>query len=109
VKIGVVACSVMKRELDGLLVNVPQIARVIYLEIALHCNPQRMKEVIKEKVNSIKDEVDVVFLGYGYCQSLRGIEDEFEISIIMPQMDDCIQILLNPQKYAAEIRKEVGT
>jgi hypothetical protein len=24
-------------------------------------------------------------------------------------MDDCIQILLTPQKYASEIRKEVGT
>ena len=99
----------MKRELDKLLLKVPEITELIYLEVALHCNPQKMKEAIKEQILSIKDKVDVIFLGYGYCQSLKGIEDEFEMPIIMPQMDDCIQILMTPQKYAAEIRKEVGT
>ena len=108
-KIGVIACSVMKLELSQLLEAVPEIAEASYLEIALHCNPQRMKEVIREQILSIKDRVDVIFLGYGYCQSLKGIEDEFDIPIVMPQMDDCIQILMTPQKYASEIRKEVGT
>jgi len=68
-----------------------------------------MKQVIREQILSIKDRVDVIFLGCGYCQSLKGIEDEFDIPIVMPQMDDCIQILMTPQKYALEIRKEVGT
>jgi hypothetical protein len=68
-----------------------------------------MKEAIKEQLLSIKDKVDVIFLGYGYCQSLKGIEDEFDIPIVMPQLDDCIQILMTPQKYTEEIRKEVGT
>jgi hypothetical protein len=99
----------MKRELNVLLAAVPEVTEVIFLEIALHCFPQKMKEAIKEQIVLIKDRVDVIFLGYGYCQSLKGIEDEFEIPIVMPQMDDCIQILMTPQKYAAAIRKEVGT
>ena len=109
VRIGVVACNVMKRELDRLLQSMPEVTEVIYLELALHCYPAKMKETIKQQINSIKDKVDVIFLGYGYCQSLKGIEDELDIPVIMPQMDDCIQILLTPQKYASEIRKEVGT
>jgi hypothetical protein len=109
VRIGVVACTVMKLELEKLLQTVPEVTEVIFLEVALHCYPQKMKEAIKEQILSIKDRVDVIFLGYGYCQSLKGIEDEFDIPIVMPQMDDCIQILMTPQKYAAEIRKEVGT
>ncbi len=108
-KIGVIACKVMKLELDRLLQSVPQATEVIYLEVALHCYPEKMKEAIKEQILSIKDKVDVIFLGYGYCQSLKGIENEFEIPIVKPQMDDCIQILMTPQKYASEIRKEVGT
>ena len=99
----------MKLELSKLLEGAPEFTEVIYLEIALHCFPQKMKEAIKEQILSIKDKVDVIFLGYGYCQSLKGIEDEFDIPIVMPQMDDCIQILMTPQKYASEIRKEVGT
>jgi hypothetical protein len=109
VRIGVIACSVMKLELEKLLEAFPEVTEVTFLEVALHCYPQKMKEAIKEQILSIKNKVDVIFLGYGYCQSLKGIEDEFEIPIVMPQMDDCIQILMTPQKYAAEIRKEVGT
>ncbi len=109
VRIGIVACSIMKRELEPIVKAMPQVVREVYLEVALHCYPQKMKESIRERINSIKDEVDAIFLGYGFCQSLKGIEDEFEIPIIMPQLDDCIQILLTPKKYASEMRKEVGT
>jgi hypothetical protein len=108
-RIGVIACNVMRLELSKLLKSMPEVTESIFLEIALHCFPQKMKEAIKEQIISIKDKVDVIFLGYGYCQSLKGIEDEFDIPIVMPQLDDCIQILMTPQKYASEIRKEVGT
>jgi len=108
-RIGVVACDIMKRELERIFPAVPEISEIIWLEAALHCRPKSMKEVIVENINAIKDRVDVIFLGYGYCQSLKGIEDEFDIPIVMPQMDDCIQILMTPETYLQEIRKEVGT
>jgi hypothetical protein len=108
-KIGVIACDIMKRELDRVLDSTPGISQIIYLEAALHCKPKHMKQVIKEKIDSIKDSVDLIFIGYGYCQSLKGIEDEYDIPIILPQFDDCIAILFTPEKYAEEVRKEVGT
>ena len=109
VRIGVVACEVMRLELDLLLKDIPEIADVIYLEVALHCYPERMKGTIKEKVSSLVDKVDVIFLGYGYCRSLEGIDKEFGVPVVMPQMDDCIQILMTPEKYHEQIRREVGT
>ncbi|MBF0291497.1 MAG: DUF1638 domain-containing protein [Nitrospinae bacterium] len=108
-KIGVIACDIMKRELDKALGSTPGISQIIYLEAALHCKPKHMKQVIKERIDSIKNDVDLIFLGYGYCQSLRGIEAEYDIPIILPQLDDCIAILFTPEKYAEEVRKEVGT
>jgi PII-like signaling protein len=74
----------MKLELDQLLKEVPEMTEVIYLEVALHCFFQKMKEIIKEQIHAIQEKVDVIFLGYGYCQALKGIEDEFEIPIVMP-------------------------
>jgi len=109
VRLGVIACDIMKRELEPLLKKIPCIAKVIFLEMALHCYPEKMKIAIKEQIDLIKDEVDAVFLGYGFCQSLKDIEDEFDIPVVMPQLDDCIQILMSPEKYRNEIRKEVGT
>jgi hypothetical protein len=108
-RIGVVACDMMKLELDKLLSKIPGITEIIYLEAALHCRPKKMKETILENMVSIKERVDVIFLGYGYCQSLQGIEEEIDIPVVMPQMDDCLQIFMTPQKYGEEIRKEVGT
>ena len=75
----------------------------------MHIYPEKMKETIKGQINGIKNEVDVIFLGYGFCQSLRGIENEVDIPVVMPQLDDCIAILFTPERYVAEKRKEVGT
>jgi hypothetical protein len=108
-KIGVVACEIMRHELEHLLPSFPEVSDVIFLEAALHCSLDRMRATVLEKMRSLQDSVDVIFLGYGFCRSMRGIEDEMEIPVVMPQMDDCIQILMTPQKYATEIRKEVGT
>ncbi|MGD0229213.1 MAG: DUF1638 domain-containing protein [Syntrophorhabdales bacterium] len=108
-KIAVIACDIMKRELGKLLADRPEVTKVIFLEMALHVHPEKLKEAIKEQINSIKDEIDAVFLGYGFCQSLRGIENEVDVPVVMPQLDDCIAILFTPERYAAEKRKEVGT
>lgn len=108
-KIGIVACNVIKRELDQLLPDFPEVTEIIYLDGALHIDSEKLKAAVKESVAAFKDSVDVVFLGYGYCQSLKGIEAEVDIPVVLPQVDDCISLLLTPERYAAEIRKEAGT
>ena len=108
-RIGVIACNIMKRELDKLLADVPEVTKVVFLEAALHVYPKKMKETIKEQINAIKDEVDVILLGYGFCQSLQGIEYEVDVPVVMPQLDDCVAILFTPERYKAEKKKEVGT
>lgn len=108
-KIGVVACNIMQRELEKLLGDMPGIEEVVWLDGALHVHPEKMKETIRDEVNKLKGRVDTVFLGYGFCQSLKGLDQEFDFPVILPQVDDCIALLLTPERYAEEIRKEVGT
>ena len=108
-KIGIIACDIMKGEIERLLADKEEVTEVVFLEAALHVYPQKMKERIKEEIAAIKDRVDVVFLGYGFCQSLQGIENEVDVPVVMPRLDDCISILFTPERYAAEKRKEVGT
>ena len=108
-KIGVVACNILQRELDKLLSGMPGIEEVVYLDGALHVTPLKMKETIRAEVEKFRGRVDVVFLGYGYCQSLKGFDEEFDFPVVLPQVDDCIALLLTPERYAEEIKKEVGT
>jgi hypothetical protein len=108
-KIGVIACDMIKLELQKVLPGHPEVSEVVWLESALHVYPQRMKETILAQINDMKERVDVIFLGYGFCQSLKGIEAEVDFPIVLPQYDDCLSILLTPERYAEEKRKEVGT
>ncbi|MCC6346669.1 MAG: DUF1638 domain-containing protein [Nitrospirales bacterium] len=108
-RIGVIACDIMQRELEKVLGGAAEVTVKIYLEYALHTEPQKLKELIKEKINAMRDDVDVVLLGYGFCKSLEGIEKELDIPIVMAQCEDCISILLTPEGRAREIEKEAGT
>ncbi len=108
-QVAIVACSILQRELEKALEKLQWTPEVIYLDAALHVNPQNMRRLLVEKINGMADRVDAVFLGYGFCQSLQGIEDECSIPVILPQVDDCISLLLGPERYAEEVKKETGT
>lgn len=108
-RLGVIACTALKPELDRLLPSVPEVASVLYLEASLHNHPQNMLQRLRTEIRAMAPLVDAVFLGYGYCQCLRGLDQEFDIPVILPQVDDCIALLLTPERYAEEIRREVGT
>jgi len=108
-KIGVIACDMIKLELEKVLPDHPEVTEIVWLESALHVYPERMKETIIDRINEMKGQVDVIFLGYGYCQSLKGIEAEVDIPVILPQYDDCLAMLLTPERYAEEKKKECGT
>ena len=71
-KIGVVACNILQRELDKLFSAMPDIEEVVYLDGALHVSPLKMKETIRDEVNKLKGRVDVVFLGYGFWAALQN-------------------------------------
>lgn len=108
-KLGVIACDMIRRELDKLLSNMFIEVETLYIESALHCNPNKMRKRIEEAISEMADHVDVIFLGYGYCNSLKGIDEQFKLPVILPQVDDCISLLLGPERRAEEVKCEVGT
>ncbi len=108
-RLGVVACDMIRNEVARMIEGDPDITEVVYLEAALHIYPERMRDTIIEQVNSLAGKVDAVFLGYGFCQSLKDIEELCEVPVVLPQYDDCIMFLLGPERYREEIAEEVGT
>ncbi len=109
IRIGIVACEVLKREIESLTNDDADVVHREYLEFALHVYPKEMRSTIIDKVNSLEGKVDAVFLGYGICQSLSGIEQEVRVPIVILEFDDCIAALLGPSEYAREKQKCAGT
>jgi len=108
-KLGIVACDVLKEEIEYLTKDDPDFVYREYLEFALHAYPEDMKAKIIERVNLLKGQVDAVFLGYAVCQSLQGVTKEFNVPAVMLPGADCIDALLTTDEYDAEKKICAGT
>jgi hypothetical protein len=106
-KLGIIACDVLKPEIEHLTKDDPDFVYREYLEFALHEYPQDMKAKIIETVNATKGKVDGVLLGYAVCQSLSGGTDQLDVPTVMLPGADCIDALLGADEYARE--KEICT
>jgi len=108
-RIGIVACEILKREIELMTKDDPEIVHREYLEFALHVDSEVLKAKVQERVNALKGQVDAVFLGYAICQSLRDVTKLLEVPTAMLEADDCIGALLTPEGYEGEKRKCTGT
>lgn len=109
-RIGVIACDMMRSEIAALVDGDPDVTRVIYLDSALHVRPAEMREAVADQVRIIAGDVDAIFLGYGTCRALGGIgEADLGIPVFLPRFDDCISMLLSPERRSEELAREAGT
>ncbi len=108
-KLAIVACDILKPEIEFLTKNDPDFVVREYLEFALHEYPQEMKTRIIETVNKYEGQVDAVFLGYAVCQSLDGVTKLLKVPTVMLQGADCIDVLLTPKEYTNEKKICAGT
>jgi hypothetical protein len=67
----------------------------------------RLRKALVEQINEMAERVDAIFLGYGFFQSLQGIDDECSVPVILPQVDDCISLLLSPEVGFEMVIKEL--
>lgn len=99
-RIGIIACDALKDEIEALTSDSQDVVVREYLDFGYHLDPPRMRQILAEKVNSLAGNVDLVFLGYAYCQSLKGLPSDLAVPTVMLEYEDCIACLLGPDKYA---------
>jgi hypothetical protein len=108
-RIGIVACEILKEEIEKLTAGDPDIVHREYLEFALHVYPEEMRRTIVEKVNALEGKVDAVFIGYAVCQSLNDLPDAVKVPSVMLEGDDCISVIIGPVEYQKEKATCTGT
>lgn len=109
-RIGIVACETFERGLEHLLRDgAEDVVHKEYLEFGLHEWPEELKKAVVEKVNALEGKVDAVLLGYGICNSLRGITDQVRVPTVQLVGDDCIGVLITPEEYDRERQICAGT
>jgi hypothetical protein len=108
-RIGVIACDMLRKEFELLVADDPEIVHVEYLDFSLHADPKALKSKIEERVKALEGKVDAVLLGYGMCKGLKNIEKRLSVPTVLLEGDDCVDILLPPEEYAKELKKCAGT
>ncbi|MDW5564332.1 MAG: DUF1638 domain-containing protein [Methanomassiliicoccus sp.] len=101
-RIGVLGCDAIRNELEIIIGDDPDVVYREYLEFGLHLQPDDLKKAILEKLEALPLDLDVVFLGYGYCQALQGLPQQVKVPVVMLEYEDCIAAMLTTERYHAE-------
>ena len=89
----VIACRVMKPELDSLAREHTHI-EIRYLDQNMHERPEQMPAVIQAEIDAVEAYADQVILGYGLCSNgITGIRAP-RSGLIIPRVHDCITLFL---------------
>ena len=105
-RIAVIACKVLLRELYYLSWNSPHIVEIWPVKQGLHCEPDNLRRKLQATVDAIEADEDIsdaICLGYGLCSNgVAGISSQ-KVPIVIPRGHDCITLLLGSKERYREL------
>lgn len=103
----VIACATV---IEEMLPFIPTEVSHETLDFGLHLRPEKLKQVLQEKIDQASLDADVLLLGYGLCSmAVVGLQAR-SAHLVIPRVDDCIAIFLGScAAYKAQARQEPGT
>lgn len=107
--LGIIYCKVLEREIKAVIRNVPEVSHLEVMEWGLHIHPDQLLKTLVERIRDLQNHVKVIMLGYGRCQALDRLPNDFNVPVFRPEADDCIGVLLGQDRYVQELQNEAGT
>jgi len=110
-KLKVVACDVLSRELYWCAARASNHVNLTLLPQGLHDNSDTCRSRLQAEIDAVRPDLyDAVLLGYGLCNnSLVGVRAG-AIRTIIPRAHDCITLLLgSKERYARLFAERPGT
>ncbi len=108
-KIVIVACSVMKPELEAILRGNSEY-ELRYLDSRLHDTPKKIPALLQQEVDAVEPYASRIVLGYGFCSNgIAGIRAPRQ-GIYVPKAHDCIALFLgSTESYDFHFKAKPGT
>ena len=111
-RIAVIACSVLKEEVECFARGLPHVVMIEYLPQLLHNEPARLRRELQAAVEKCEAEpsVEVITLAYGLCS--RGVEGlrHARCPLVIARAHDCVTLYLgSKERYAEYLEKHPGT
>ncbi|MDD3928093.1 MAG: DUF1638 domain-containing protein, partial [bacterium] len=100
-KLKVIACGVLARELYRIAADAKNVIDIQLLPQGLHNEPDKLRQRVQREIDILPEdgiEYDAVLLGYCLCSNgLAGIAAR-NIPLVVPRGHDCITILLGSKE-----------
>ena len=103
-RIAILACDAIREEIEEVTKDDPDIVYREYLDFGLHIYTTELMERIMERLSTMEGRFDAVFLGYAYCQTLKGMPAKVNVPLVMLEYEDCIAAMLSEDEYRREKR-----
>lgn len=117
-RIHIIACRVLTRELCALAAVSPNTVEITWMPQGLHDTPDKMRVMLQRTLEDIerqreerlsKHDLDYIALGYGLCSNgVVGLKAG-RTPLVVPRTDDCIALFLGSQeRYIKEFERLRG-
>jgi hypothetical protein len=107
--IGIICCKVLENEIKQIAREVPGECHLEVMEWGLHTQPDLLSKTLCHRIDVLQDKVQAIVLGYGRCQALDKIPQNYKVPVYYPRAEDCIGVLLGQKRYEQELKNEAGT
>lgn len=106
----VIACRVIRAELERLRIQHDAAVEVHYLDQNLHRTPERMSKKIQSQIDAVAGHAAEIILGYGLCSNgIAGVRAVNQ-PVYIPRAHDCITLLLGSRDaYQQAFSRRPGT
>lgn len=117
-RLALIGCMVMNREISHLVAESPHIIRVWWLRQGLHDTSDMLRATLQRTIDDIEQEnnqlpatlrFEAVLLGYGLCSNgVLGLYSR-SLPLVVPRCDDCISLFLgSAERYRALFQQMPG-
>lgn len=103
----IMACSSMRLHVEAAQQRMGTSFKVVELNRALHSEPARMRDKIIETMANLPTQIDTILVGMGYCGGSWN-QVRLDHHVVIPQMDDCITLLLHTDDTRHANLKKTG-
>lgn len=115
-RLAIIGCMVMNREISHLTAQSGNVVRVWWLRQGLHDTPDVLREELQHKIDEIEREnqmlpahlrMEAVVLAYGLCSNgVIGLHSR-SLPVIVPRCDDCISLFLGSAERYRKLFREL--
>ncbi len=100
---AIIACKTLEDEVNQVVEKTGIPYRITWIESGLHNYPDRLRDTLQQRIDSITDH-DYIIMLFGLCgNALLGLKSS-KATMVVPKVDDCISLFLggNEQRRRME-------